>query len=142
MDLTVLTAGQEKVKAAKPSSDFKECENGCPVMIVIPAGRFMMGSPENEPDRRRSEGPLHVKCFPLQNKGLPDIHMLRNDGVACSSHASGTNSLKDLDFRRRNDFHGLYKKLYKLSIITPISSCSFGFFLECKVVQSDSTVFE
>jgi formylglycine-generating enzyme required for sulfatase activity len=28
-------------------------------MIVIPAGKFMMGSPENEPDRNASEGPLH-----------------------------------------------------------------------------------
>ena len=59
MDLTVLTAEREKVNAAKPGSDFMECENGCPVMIVIPAGRFMMGSPKNEPDRRQSEGPQH-----------------------------------------------------------------------------------
>jgi formylglycine-generating enzyme required for sulfatase activity len=28
-------------------------------MIVIPAGKFMMGSPENEPDRNASEGPQH-----------------------------------------------------------------------------------
>ena len=45
---TVLTVEQEKAKAAKPGSDFKECANGCPVMIVVPAGKFMMGSPENE----------------------------------------------------------------------------------------------
>ena len=32
---TVLTVEQEKTKAAKPGSDFKECANGCPVMIVI-----------------------------------------------------------------------------------------------------------
>src|SRR5262245_31691654 len=35
-------------QAATPGSDFKECANGCPVMIVIPAGKFIMGSPENE----------------------------------------------------------------------------------------------
>jgi formylglycine-generating enzyme required for sulfatase activity len=28
-------------------------------MIVIPSGKFIMGSPENEPDRNASEGPLH-----------------------------------------------------------------------------------
>jgi formylglycine-generating enzyme required for sulfatase activity len=28
-------------------------------MIVIPAGRFTMGSPENESDRETSEGPQH-----------------------------------------------------------------------------------
>ena len=54
MDPTVLTVEQEKAQAAKPGSDFKECANGCPVMIVIPAGKFIMGSPENEPDRNAS----------------------------------------------------------------------------------------
>jgi formylglycine-generating enzyme required for sulfatase activity len=59
MDPAVLTVEQEKAKAARPGSDFKECANGCPVMIVIQAGKFVMGSSENEPDRRASEGPLH-----------------------------------------------------------------------------------
>jgi formylglycine-generating enzyme required for sulfatase activity len=59
MDPTVLTVEQEKARAAKPGSDFKECASGCPVMIVIPAGKFIMGSPENEPDRNASEGPPH-----------------------------------------------------------------------------------
>ena len=59
MDPTVLAVEQEKAQAAKPGSDFKECANGCPAMIVIPAGKFIMGSPENEPDREASEGPQH-----------------------------------------------------------------------------------
>ena len=58
MDPTVLTV-EQKAKAAKPGSDFKECANGCPAMILIPAGKFIMGSPENEPDREASEGPQH-----------------------------------------------------------------------------------
>ena len=28
-------------------------------MVVVPAGEFMMGSPEREPDRNASEGPQH-----------------------------------------------------------------------------------
>jgi formylglycine-generating enzyme required for sulfatase activity len=56
---TVSTVDQQKAKAAEPGSDFKECASGCPVMIVIPSGKFMMGSPENEPDREASEGPQH-----------------------------------------------------------------------------------
>jgi formylglycine-generating enzyme required for sulfatase activity len=56
---TALTIEQEKARAAEPGSDFKECASGCPVMIVIPAGKFTMGSPENEPDRMASEGPQH-----------------------------------------------------------------------------------
>jgi hypothetical protein len=45
---SVLSAEQEKEKAAKPGSNFKECANGCPTMIVVPAGKFTMGSPEGE----------------------------------------------------------------------------------------------
>src|SRR5215472_3785767 len=55
----VLTAAREKVKAAKPGSEFKECENGCPGMIVIPPGTFTMGSPGNELGREITEGPQH-----------------------------------------------------------------------------------
>ena len=40
MDLTLLTVEQERVLVAKPGSDFKECANGCPVMIVIPNEAF------------------------------------------------------------------------------------------------------
>jgi formylglycine-generating enzyme required for sulfatase activity len=47
---SVLTATQERDKAAQPGSDFKECANGCPTMIVVPAGKFTMGSPETEKD--------------------------------------------------------------------------------------------
>jgi len=57
VDSTVLTPKQEN--AAKPGSEFKECANGCPVMIVVPAGAFIMGSPKNEADRRPTEGPQH-----------------------------------------------------------------------------------
>ena len=59
MDPAVLTVEQEKAQASKPGTDFKECANGCPEMIVIPAGKFIMGSPENELDRNASEGPPH-----------------------------------------------------------------------------------
>ena len=58
-DPAVLTVEQEKATAASPGADFKECADGCPVMIVVPAGKFIMGSPENESDRRASEGPPH-----------------------------------------------------------------------------------
>ncbi len=34
-----------------------------PLMVVIPAGRFLMGSPPDEPGRRDSEGPQHEVCI-------------------------------------------------------------------------------
>jgi formylglycine-generating enzyme required for sulfatase activity len=55
----VLTVEEEKMKAAMPGSEFKECASGCPVMIVVPTGKFNMGSPENEADRQTNEGPQH-----------------------------------------------------------------------------------
>src|SRR5689334_11759526 len=37
---------------------FRECAN-CPEMVVVPAGRFMMGSPDTEKGRFEYEGPQH-----------------------------------------------------------------------------------
>jgi formylglycine-generating enzyme required for sulfatase activity len=42
----------------KPKDVFKECDN-CPEMVVVQAGEFTMGSPDDEPDRNKSEGPQH-----------------------------------------------------------------------------------
>jgi formylglycine-generating enzyme required for sulfatase activity len=47
--------------------EFQECRV-CPVMIGIPAGTFLMGSPANESGRFDSEGPQHevaIKAFAL-----------------------------------------------------------------------------
>jgi formylglycine-generating enzyme required for sulfatase activity len=54
----VLTVAHEKEKAATPGSDFKECVTGCPTMVVVPAGKFMMGGHGTvSPDE--SDGPQH-----------------------------------------------------------------------------------
>jgi len=47
--------------------EFAECV-GCPQMVGIPAGKFVMGSPASEPGRFECEGPQHVvsiKAFAL-----------------------------------------------------------------------------
>jgi formylglycine-generating enzyme required for sulfatase activity len=56
---SVLTAEQEKEKVAKPGSDFKECATGCPTMVVVPGGTFVMGSPASEEHRYQDQGPQH-----------------------------------------------------------------------------------
>src|SRR5262249_39686674 len=59
MDPIMRAAMQENTKAQKPGLEFKECANGCPLMIIVAAGKFIMGSPQNETDRDPSEGPQH-----------------------------------------------------------------------------------
>ena len=49
-------------RALKPAESFRECER-CPEMVVVPAGSFMMGSPESEKGRNSWEGPQRVVTF-------------------------------------------------------------------------------
>lgn len=47
--------------------EFQECHD-CPVMVAIPAGRFLMGSPAREAGRFENEGPQHevaIRAFAL-----------------------------------------------------------------------------
>ncbi|MBN8519487.1 MAG: SUMF1/EgtB/PvdO family nonheme iron enzyme [Candidatus Accumulibacter sp.] len=49
-------------KPLAPGDTFRDrLRNGGegPLMVVVPAGRFVMGSPANEPQRAGDEGPLH-----------------------------------------------------------------------------------
>jgi formylglycine-generating enzyme required for sulfatase activity len=47
----------------KSGAVFQDCKD-CPEMVVIPAGSFMMGSPDNETGRDSSEGPQHKETIP------------------------------------------------------------------------------
>lgn len=44
------------VGAANAQTTFRDCAD-CPEMVVIPAGTFTMGAPDDEPDRQRWDGP-------------------------------------------------------------------------------------
>ena len=51
--------GQESPQSPpEPGARFRDCPD-CPEMIVIPAGRFVMGSPQTEKDRFPQEWPEH-----------------------------------------------------------------------------------
>lgn len=47
-------SGEKSGITAKPGESFSECGN-CPEMVVIPAGSFVMGTPETEESRRDHE---------------------------------------------------------------------------------------
>ena len=46
-----------------PGEVFREC-GVCPEMVVIPAGRFTIGSPAGEAGRQDNEGPTHSVTIP------------------------------------------------------------------------------
>jgi formylglycine-generating enzyme required for sulfatase activity len=47
----------EQERTLKAGDEFSECANGCPPMLVIPGGKFSMGSPEGQGGN--SERPQH-----------------------------------------------------------------------------------
>lgn len=52
-------ATQSALAAAQEVGEvFRDCDL-CPEMVVVPAGTFMMGSPDTEEGRRENEGPRH-----------------------------------------------------------------------------------
>ena len=66
-ELLVALRGSRQWPDPGPGARFSDCP-GCPEMVVIPAGRFQMGSPSDEPQRQPSEGPrreVRVAAFAL-----------------------------------------------------------------------------
>ena len=53
-----LTSGAALGEEYRPGDTFRDCE-GCPEMVVVPSGSYMMGSPWSEEDRTDDEGPVH-----------------------------------------------------------------------------------
>ena len=51
-------AQTEAEERTRPGDRFRDCE-GCPEMVVVPAGSYLMGSPSSEEERDDDEGPQH-----------------------------------------------------------------------------------
>jgi formylglycine-generating enzyme required for sulfatase activity len=52
---------QPQIEIYTVGRSFRDCrDNSCPEMVVMPSGSFLMGSPENEQNRGRDEGPQHL----------------------------------------------------------------------------------
>jgi formylglycine-generating enzyme required for sulfatase activity len=59
---TAPVAVQNDFQKLAPGTVFRDCD-ACPEMVVVAAGKFQMGSPDNEGDRLDREGPLHAATF-------------------------------------------------------------------------------
>ena len=88
-----LTAGEEC--GLKPKDTFKECPT-CPEMLVAPAGRFTMGTPDGELERRPSEGPLHTVSF-AKTFAVSRFAVTFDEWDACVADG-GCNSFKADDY--------------------------------------------
>ena len=60
--LEIAGAGEPAVAAVAAGERFRDCP-GCPEMVVVPSGSFMMGSPSSEEGRDGDEGPVHRVTF-------------------------------------------------------------------------------
>jgi formylglycine-generating enzyme required for sulfatase activity len=69
--LTLITSGPATAQS-HDEREFRECRD-CPVMVGIPSGQFLMGSPKSEPGRFDSEGPQHVVSIKAFALGKYDI---------------------------------------------------------------------
>jgi formylglycine-generating enzyme required for sulfatase activity len=54
-------------------SQFEDCADICPTLIVIPPGTFEMGTPDDEPGRHASEGPRHRVTVPRFAMGKYEV---------------------------------------------------------------------
>ncbi len=57
-----LLPGLAQAAAPQPGKVFKDCKD-CPEMVVLPAGTFTMGTPDDEVGREPDEGPMHEVTF-------------------------------------------------------------------------------
>ncbi|PKA68004.1 formylglycine-generating enzyme required for sulfatase activity [Pseudomonas baetica] len=58
----LLTSAAQAATAPAAGKVFKDCKD-CPEMVVLPAGTFTMGTPEDEVGREPDEGPMHDVTF-------------------------------------------------------------------------------
>ena len=54
---------ERRRREREPGRRFRDCD-GCPEMVVVPAGSYMMGSPASEAGRDNDEGPVHRVTIP------------------------------------------------------------------------------
>jgi formylglycine-generating enzyme required for sulfatase activity len=81
----------------QPGDEFKDCA-ACPLMVVVPAGAFVMGSPEDEPGRYASEGPARTVTF-TEAFAIGKFEVTVEEWAACVT-AGGCEGERSVEDRR------------------------------------------
>lgn len=82
-DPAVVSPERNEAETGATALEFKDCPHGCPVMVVLPAGRFMMGSAAIEPHRGDTEGPRHQVT--VVSFAVSKFEVTFDDWDACAS---------------------------------------------------------
>ncbi|MBV8794269.1 MAG: SUMF1/EgtB/PvdO family nonheme iron enzyme [Hyphomicrobiales bacterium] len=86
-----LTAALER--ALKPGDSFKEGAD-CPEMVVVPPGRFLMGSPEGEGDKFGCEQPQHEVTI-ARPFAVAKFALTFDEWDACTAHGGCRTDVSD-----------------------------------------------
>ena len=60
--MTTLPAARERTPA--PGTSFRDCSNGCPEMVMLPQGSFVMGAPPGEEERENLPNEVRGRSIP------------------------------------------------------------------------------
>lgn len=94
----------------QPGTTFRDCRE-CPLMVVVPAGKFVMGSPSTEPERGDDEGPQRTVTIAHRFAvGVHEVTFAEWDACAadggCNNYlpsdhgwGRGTRPVVDVDWR-------------------------------------------
>lgn len=94
---------------AKPRS-FRDCPN-CPEMVIIPAGRFLMGSPASESGRDVIEGPQHLVTIHSFAAGKYDVTRGQWRAFVTATHRPTTNGCQWIGPTRAHEAPANWHKL-------------------------------
>jgi formylglycine-generating enzyme required for sulfatase activity len=81
----------------EPDAPFQDCDD-CPLMVKIPAGSFVQGSPSGEPQRQDDEGPQRTVNVPAFAIGQTEVTFSQWD--ACVSDGGCNHSPNDFGWGR------------------------------------------
>jgi formylglycine-generating enzyme required for sulfatase activity len=100
----VLKSAAEHALKPDPNKGFRECADDpgkdyCPMMIVIPAGSFMMGSAPTEKGRSSDEGPQH-KVTIAEPFGVAKLELTFDEWDTCVAYGDCAPGVTDTGWGR------------------------------------------